>query len=689
MKRITVAVIVAALLVASVQAQTEKGISVVRRVEIQEERARRWGVLIGVDKYEDEVGIGCLKSCAADMKLLHYILTGPNGGFSAENVLLMTADAEDPGHRPTYSNIVTMVPRWLEDASEQDDILIAFSGHGVAENGEAYLLPSTARRGNLRLTAVPLDFFRKWIEDCKAARKVLILDACHAGAGKDAPAMSDAFKEELAKGAGFVKLASCGPDQKSNEDPALESPIARGHGVFTYYLAEGLQGGGDYDRDGRVDADEAYRYAYTKTNAWARGKGLRQDPMKSGSVTGVMTIGYYRDTGQLKKERLAAEERLKTLREQSDSAADAGERRALAETLEKERAELQRLEGRLQQMEKEKRKAAEVALASAREAFSACTQAEESDTLSPAEKARKWEGYLLKYEDVGHNVDKARGRLAAWQAKDRRARLRAALRKWAIGLAAVLALTAVPLVFRRRTPPASEAKEEAPKGIVVTLPGAVKMHLVRIPAVEDVVEGVAAVSYDYYIGRFPVTQEQYQALMKQKPSGFKGAKHPVENVSWEEAKAFCRKLRSHFAVSEKTLVAGKDVALPTEVEWEYACRAGAECAYGFGDDRKQLGEYAWFDKNSGNATHPVGELKPNAWGLYDMHGNVWEWCEGPSAAGAGENGRDLSGEERCVLRGGSWNRYATQCRCDSRHWAGKNEKTPNYGFRIVMRPATT
>jgi len=688
MRQGLLAVIIAALLAASAQAQIDKGISVVRRVDIQEERARRWAVLIGVDKYQDEVGIGSLKSCAADMKLLNYILTGPNGGFADENVLLMTADAEDPGHRPTYSNIVTMVPRWLADAGEQDDVLIAFSGHGVTENDEPYLLPSTARRGNLRQTAIPLAFFREWIDACRAERKILVLDACHAGAGKDAPAMSTAFEEELAKGTGFVKLASCGPDQKSNEDPALESPVGKGHGVFTYYLAEGLQGGADYDRDGRVDADESYRYAYKKTNVWARGKGLRQDPMKSGSVTGVMTIGYYRDTGQLEEERFAAEERLKTFQRERDSAAGTAEGQALAEAAEKEQAKVQRLNERIEQMEQEKREAAELVLASARDAFSACSQAEESDAFSPAEKARKWEDYLLKFEDVGHNVAEARSRLTAWQAKDRRARTRAAVRKWAIGLAAVLALAAVPIVFRRRTQP-PEDKEEAPEGIVVTLPGAVKLHLVRIPAPEDVVEGTAVVPYSYYIGRFPVTQEQYHALMKQNPSGLKGAKHPVENVSWEEAKSFCRKLRSHFAVSEKALVAGKDVGLPTEAEWENACRAGAEGVYSFGDDRQQLGEYAWFDKNSNNATHPVGELKPNAWGLYDMHGNVWEWCEGPSAADSGENGRDLSGEERRVLRGGSWNRYATQCRCDSRHWAGTNEKTPNYGFRIVMRPATT
>jgi formylglycine-generating enzyme required for sulfatase activity len=120
----------------------------------------------------------------------------------------------------------------------------------------------------------------------------------------------------------------------------------------------------------------------------------------------------------------------------------------------------------------------------------------------------------------------------------------------------------------------------------------------------------------FAISKYPVTQEQYQAVMGNNPSRFKdNPKNPVEQVNWHDAQAFCQKL------NQKTL---KKYRLPSEAEWEYACRAGTQTGYYFGDDEKQLGEYAWYQDNSGSKTHPIGQKKPNNWGLYDMSGNVWE-----------------------------------------------------------------
>jgi hypothetical protein len=135
------------------------------------------------------------------------------------------------------------------------------------------------------------------------------------------------------------------------------------------------------------------------------------------------------------------------------------------------------------------------------------------------------------------------------------------------------------------------------------------------------------------IGVYEVTQQQYAAVMGRNPSEFKGANNPVELVSWDDAVAYCAKLSSLPA----EVAAGRVYRLPTGAEWEYACRAGTTTAYSFGDDEQDLGKYAWFTANSGGRTHAVGEKLPNGWGLYDMHGNVEEWCSDAFPRGGGRD----------------------------------------------------
>jgi len=175
----------------------------------------------------------------------------------------------------------------------------------------------------------------------------------------------------------------------------------------------------------------------------------------------------------------------------------------------------------------------------------------------------------------------------------------------------------------------------------------------------------------FYMGKYPVTFAEYNvfctATKRENPSDERWGrgKRPVINVSWQDAKDYCQWL------SEQT---GKKYRLPSEAEWEYACRAGTTTQYSFGDDEAQLGDYAWYDKNSGNTTHPVGEKKPNAFGLYDMHGNVWEWCEDvwhENYNGAPTDGSAwVSGGEqnKHLLRGGSLNYITRSCRPAYRNW---------------------
>ena len=195
----------------------------------------------------------------------------------------------------------------------------------------------------------------------------------------------------------------------------------------------------------------------------------------------------------------------------------------------------------------------------------------------------------------------------------------------------------------------------------------------------------------FELGVYEVTQEQYEAVMGRAPSKFKGPQNPVETVSWDDAVEFCRKL-SELPAEKK---AGYVYRLPTEAEWEYACRAGTTTTYSFGDSDSELGDYAWYDKNSGNTTHPVRQKKPNAWGLYDLHGNVWEWCQDwhgdyPSGSGsrltAVRSLTDPTGAARGsdrVSRGGSWYDYARDSRSANRSRSTPDYRNFNLGFRVV------
>ncbi|MBI2931374.1 MAG: formylglycine-generating enzyme family protein [Planctomycetes bacterium] len=185
------------------------------------------------------------------------------------------------------------------------------------------------------------------------------------------------------------------------------------------------------------------------------------------------------------------------------------------------------------------------------------------------------------------------------------------------------------------------------------------MEFVRIPAgtftmgdkeFEGATPREVTLTKDTWMQTTETTQAQWEAVMGKNPSHFKGVDLPVETVSWEDCQEFLKKLNE----KAKDQLKGKAAKLPSEAEWEYACRAGEKGKWCFGDDEKKLGDYAWYWET---ATHAVGQKKPNAWGLYDMHGNVWEWCEDwcgeyPSGAVTDPTG-PAKGVDRC-LRGRSW-----------------------------------
>jgi formylglycine-generating enzyme required for sulfatase activity len=210
------------------------------------------------------------------------------------------------------------------------------------------------------------------------------------------------------------------------------------------------------------------------------------------------------------------------------------------------------------------------------------------------------------------------------------------------------------------------------------------------------------ISNAFYMGKYEVTQKQWRDIMGSSPSYFKGDNLPVEQVSWNDVQDFIKKF------NEKE--GGNKYRLPTEAEWEYSARAGTTTRYSFGDDESMLGDYAWYVSNSGTRqpkkgdyfgydkddllqniwngkTHPVGEKKPNPWGLYDMYGNVLEWVQDSANRdynGAPTDGSSWEGSGSYrVFRGGGWNDFAGGCRSASRYGYDPVYRGSAVGFRLL------
>lgn len=262
--------------------------------------------------------------------------------------------------------------------------------------------------------------------------------------------------------------------------------------------------------------------------------------------------------------------------------------------------------------------------------------------------------------------------------------------------------------------------------LTIKLPGGVPMFFRRIPSdsfrmgsrgyssAEEPVHRVV-MAQDFYLGTFVVTQEQYEAVASRcaalkknsTPSHFKGRRRPVEQVSWHDACAFC----DWIARQKKILPAEMAyVRLPTDAEWEYACRARSDTEYYNGDGEAALAEVAWYGGNAGNETHPVDERdEAHPFGLYGMHGNVWEWCRDVYDANAyrkrvdgwearewtpddaGDDAEYWSDDDRRaqknqtrVLRGGSWLYSARSCRSACRLRFGPDGRSWYFGFRVCL-----
>ena len=549
--------------------------------------ARKYAVIVGLNDYTDS-GIGTLKYAVADAEAIHQALSTAPDGFKPEHTVLLS-DNQPVEYRPTRSNILKYLSSYINLAGPDDTILVYFAGHGTTVDNRLYLLPSDASISLLEDTSIAFERVKTMLEESPAKRKVLLLDACHSGAGRSINRMSQGLKEQLLEASkGMVTLASCGPEEVSHEMD--ES----GHGAFTYFLLEGLTGKADANADGLIGAKELSTFTWDATRVWAAGKGLKQNPWDLTQVSGdivlakVITVTGGPKAGDVDVVDLGGGVKL----------------------------ELVYVPGGTFQM---------------------------GSSLSAEEVARRYGGKAENFTDEHpqHEVTISRG---FWMGK-----YEVTNEQW------------------RSFADAGSYKSDAEKA------------------------GKAWV-YNLDGGKW----EEQSGASWRKPGWPLEDRSPVVCISWNDAQAYCTWL------SGKTQAAYR---LPSEAEWEYACRGGTQTPFPWGADA-DAGK-GWLN---GADTHalpkgnhwsngfkfddgywsvsPVGTYRANSFGLHDMQGNVREWCGdwyGESYYGqttkTDPSGLD-TGKYR-VLRGGSWFVIPRLCRSAIRIWYIPTYSSFYDGFRVV------
>lgn len=529
------------------------------------------------------------------------------------------------------------IEKILKNANHDDIVFIYFSGHGKKhlDNG-LRLLFKDYREDYPLATSLNFDYINRCMKYPSLKSVIIILDCCYSGVAgiRDVSDVMEALKKHSCSGT--VILTSTG----LTGSPTAKEEEKLGHGVFTYYLIEGLEKGqADKRGEGQISIDDLYDYAFEKTTA-----SCSQSPKKEGSIEGIFFIGKnplkIRENEYASKKRDLFEKYLKY---------------KLPHSILNESQEVLR-----------KYYEAQNTLEPVDETTYGLLNSFLKGDLFPEnyiEALQHFKGIYVSSESPHEkeNVNISSFRNSKYQTIEI---------------------------------PKDTNKQEIPKTFTSPSTG---MEFVLIPAGKFVMgspsgeegryndEGPVhevTINNSFYMGKYPVTQKQWNKVMGNNPSDFKGEDRPVESVSWEDVQEFVKKLNEKEGANK--------YRLPSEAEWEYACRAGKQTRYSFGDDESKLNEYAWYNENSGYETHPVGKKKPNSWELYDMQGNVWEWVQDKwhdNYEGAPSDGSVWEDEvgSFLVFRGGSWSVNAGNCLSASRGGDNPRGRDDDLGFRLLRK----
>ena len=710
--------------------------------------AKNWAIAIGINQYDY---LQPLNYAKRDAQLMQEFL-GNEAGF--ERIFFFCDDSPDvagKSTRPTRTNLLRVLRQLFDNPfmGAGDNFWFFFSGHGIRYADRDYLMPCDGDPEDIENTAIAINFVSERLRRCGADNVVLILDACRNEGKKTGEGIGRQTAQE-ARQQGVISIFSCIPQEYSYEINALQQ------GAFTTALLEGLGIQGKCATVERLDQYLKFRvpelvrqYKNTRQTPY-----VIAEPVNKSHLILVPRYATLTDIATLKNDAYQAEvNRNLDLAEQlwiRVLAAASGQDMEAVRSL--QRIERLRNSSAIPDLPQQ-------TIPQASKSVTNTPISKPSQTppkpISPSPVNNTQTSGAGQFPTSTNPTPSATLKNPILPNWSRRRVITVGFAGAGLGLAIVVpriwrsdsgtitpgatgeptdapvatpavSPTASPEITRPPSNPnpsgvssnlktfrfetvtvnargkiANRSNNEA-KYFVENLGNGVTLEMVQIPGGTFMMgspEGEANREKDespqhqvkvpeFFMGKHEITQAQYQAIMGNNPSDFKGDKRPVEQVSWDNAVEFCKKL------TQKT---GKTYRLPSEAEWEYACRAGTKTPFYFGetittDLVNYNGNYPYGSAPKGESrqqTTDVGKFPPNSFGLYDMHGNVWEWCldvyndnyqDAPKDSSAWLTGKDNNIK---LLRGGSWLDFAWFCRSAVRVGLARAVRDADVGFRLV------
>jgi formylglycine-generating enzyme required for sulfatase activity len=677
---------------------------------------RRRAILIASSEFPEEPSLQTLRCPKNDVTGLAEALTSPDFGLFTDPLTFI--------NQPSHATL-RAINRVFKEANRDDQILIYYSGHGKPDAaGHLHLATSDTEVDSLETSSIAVGTLRQLIDNYACKQVAMILDCCFAGAvGKDflKSGVDDHLKQTF-RGRGIYILTASTATQTAREKEGDD------YSLFTKHILQGIrQGGAGHNDDGLISLDDLYEYVKTRVP-----KEAPQYPTKWEFGVQGNSLFIARAAKTFGADRLRAfKQKIKDDEDYLLPEVFEQAYRVIRENQPKRDRDFFALleelcDGRTRHGDFNSRWL-RLAPAALPEQEKNAPPRQEKEPQTPirsgvdvddiSERITWWVIDEFK-KDQGIDLSKDSHATLRLKEAAEKARIElSSLMETEINLPFIavdksepkhLVMKVTRAHFERKglqagktpapvtvTPP-QERKTPARKPVesftddlngipleMIFVPGgSFKMGSPNGEGDDNERPQHDVTVQDFYIGKYQITVAQWQAVMSNNPSWIKGDRAlPVENISWNDAKEFCEKLAR---------MTGKIYRLPSEAEWEYACRAGTTSAYA-GD----LKAMAWYGKPIIGRTHPVGQKQPNAFGLYDMHGNVREWCEdvwhgnyndAPTDGSAWVSGGNSSFR---VLRGGSWFVLGSSCRSASRDFSRPDAPLFESGFRVVVAARTS